>query len=119
MTPAITYAAETGHEGWNWLGVEAQLIISNYALWLVTLIGIVIEIYKLVKIERELKIITRMITALKRPLRLRRLGARRTERKISKQAARVGALPAPDKLVKRQAQLDLEGALSRANNGHF
>lgn len=119
MTPAMTYAAEAGHEGWNWLGIEAQLIISNYALWFVTLIGIMIEIYKLVKIERELKIISRMIVALKRPLRLRRLGARRPERKLSKQAARVGPLPAPGKLIRRQAELDLEGKMARANHGHF
>lgn len=110
---------EAAHYGWEWAAVDAQIVISNYGLVIVTTLATIIEIYKLTKIEHELKLITRILRVIKAPLRTRRLIAKRTEARIVRQAAH-HSLAAPDGLIKAQAIRAQADRVIRANNGrHF
>lgn len=118
ITPAMILAEAEGSH-WDWTSVEAQLVLSNYGLWLATLLGIVIEIYKLVKIERELQILTKLIRAIIRPMRVRRVLAHHTERKVIRQAARNGAVSATPVLRKAEFRRERMARIKVNDGNHF
>lgn len=110
--------AEAADNGWSWVSTEAQIAISNYGLIFVTLLATVIEIYKLIKIERELKIIERAIAAIIRPMRLRRMSARRQVKRIERQAAS-NPMPVPSAIAKGEETRRIERVVVNSNRGFF
>lgn len=113
--------SDTVQTGWDWISGEAQIVISNYLLSIVTILLLIIEVYKLIEINHQLKIIARLLAVIAKPLRARRIVAAARVRRINRQAAR-HVLTAPESLahaetVHEQAET-IEQDVVR-NAGHF
>lgn len=112
-------AVEVTHESINWVGPEGQLIISTYLLTLVTLTASIVEIYRLIKIEHELKLISRFVRAIGRlPSKARHPVARVKVRRLVRQARR-NVIPAPVHIQAEQIMIRDDKPLARSNEGHF
>lgn len=118
-TAMILAVEESAPTEWDWLSVEAQLVISTYGLWLATFLAVVIEVYRLVKIERELQILTKMVRAIVRPMRTRRVLARHDERKIIRQAARNGSVPPTPVLLNAEVRRERMARIKINDGNHF
>lgn len=117
MLYAALNLAEGPASGWDWFAVDAQIVLSNYGLVIVTTLATIIEIYKLTQIEHQLKLITKMIRAIRQPLRTRRIIAKRREHKIAKQAAR-NHLTMPEAKIKAEEIKHQHERVMYVNNGH-
>lgn len=110
--------AEAAESGWHILSVDTQIVISNWGIVIVTTLGSMIEIYKLTKIEHELKLITRLISVIKAPMRMRRMVAHRRVRKIARQAA-THVVDLPAKVSKAETIKAVERRIMQANDRKF
>jgi hypothetical protein len=112
-------ALEVAHEPIAWFGADGLLIITNIGIIVVTVLATMVEIYKLTKIENELKLITRfvnLVTAL--PRRMRHPVAHRAVKKIIREARR-NQLPAPPAIKIHNVMIKDDSPLARSNRGHF